>query len=320
MSVLLIVVGFALLATPAVLEPLGLGRRIAPAEWCRMVVGCLWTGQAAVHAGLWFAFAPVLLRAVGAHGLAHASHGPFTAGMPSPSLVGWLAGAALVAAHGRSMAARRRTNRSQRVLRAEPWLGEHRLDDGVDLVTLPCAEPLAYAIPGRPGWPGWPDQITVTDGLATALDDEEMDAVVRHEHAHLRLGHHEVLALGGEIEAELGWFGPTRRSVAGLRLAVERWADEDAGSGSEPARRAVRRALLKTIALALGPTPAFTEVDTIAARLDALAAPPTRSGWWARCAALTPMVALSTVGGGAVTACALAAHHGVGGLLGHCPF
>jgi hypothetical protein len=221
---------------------------------------------------------------------------------------------ALVVSVVRSLGARRRTRRSLRLLRAEPWLGCHHLDHGVDLVTLPCAEPLAYAIPGRP------DQIAITEGLAAALDRHEMDAVLRHEHAHLRLRHHRALVLARDIEARFGWFGPARRSVAGLRLAVERWADEDAGSASEMARPAVRRALLKTVALAIGPVPAFTEADTIMARLEALAVAPPRPGLRTRVAAMGPMVALSALGTGSIGACALVAHHGIDGLLGHCPF
>jgi hypothetical protein len=311
-SVLLIAIGLALLATPAVLG--GLGRRMSPPEWCRAVVACLRMGRLAVHAGLWFAFGPVALRALGAHELAHACHRMFAAGLYSPDLAGWLAGGALGASALRAHATRRGTSRSLQLLRSEPWLGEHRLDDGVDLVTLPCAEPLAYAIPGCP------DQITVTEGLAAVLDGEELDAVLRHEHAHLRLRHHDALALGCDIEARFGWFGPVRGSVAGLRLAVERWADEDASSVSDAARPAVRRALLKTVAVALGPVPAFTDVDTVAARLDALAVAPPRPGLRIRLAAAGPMLALSVLAVGAIGGCAVVAHHGIDGVLGHCPF
>jgi hypothetical protein len=311
-SVLLVAIGLTLLGTPAALGRLG--RRMSPAEWCRTVAACLRSGRLAVHAGLWFAFGPVVLRAMGAHELAHTCHRALVAGLPLPEITGFLAGVALAASAARSFGARRRTARSLRLLRAEPWLGEHRLDHGVDLVTLPCAEPLAYAIPGRPG------QITVTEGLVSALDGEEMDAVVRHELAHLRLHHHEALALGSDIEARFGWFGPARNSVTDLRLAVERWADEDAGSVSARARPALRRALLKTVGLAIGPVPAFTDVDTIAARLDALAVAPPRPRLRTRLAAVGPMVALSGLGASAVGACAMVAHHGIDGLMGHCPF
>lgn len=312
MSLLLLLTGLALLATPATLG--GAGRRMAPREWCRTVVACLRTGRLAVHAGLWMAFGPVVLRVLGAHDLAHACHDAFVGHLPWPAVTGWLAGALLAVSRWRSFAARRHRCRLLAALRAEPWLGEHRLEDGVDLVTLPCAEPLAYAVPGQP------DQIAVTEGLAAVLDDEEMHAVVRHEHAHLRWGHDQALALGADIEARFGWFPPARRSAGGLRLAVERWADEEAGLGSERARPAVRRALVKTVALAIGPVPAFSDVETIAARLDALALAPPRSGVRARLAAMGPTVALTSLVSGSLLACVLVTHHGIDEILGHCPF
>jgi Zn-dependent protease with chaperone function len=287
---------------------------MSPPEWCRTVVACLRTGRLAVHAGLWLAFGPVVLRLVGADELAHACHEAFVARLPWPAVTSWLAGVVLAASTLRSVTARRHRRQRLEVLRAEPWLGEHRLEGGVDLVTLPCAEPLAYAVPGQP------DQIAVTQGLASALDDDEMDAVVRHEQAHLRWRHHQALALGADIEARFGWFAPARRSAGGLRLAVERWADEDAGLGSEGARPAVRRALLKTVALAMGPVAAFSDVDTIAARLDALAMAPPRSGLRARLASTGPTVALTTLVSGSVLACASIAHHGIDEVLRHCPF
>lgn len=312
MSLLLLFTGLALLATPAALD--GVGRRVAPPDWCRTVLACLRTGRLAVHAALWVAFAPVALRAVGADELAHACHEAFMGRLPLPTATGWLAGGLLAASTWRAASARRRRRGGLEVLRAESWLGQHRLEDGIDVVTLPCSEPLAYAVPGPP------DQIALTEGLASALDDDEISAVVRHEQSHLRWRHHQTLALGADIEAQFGWFAPARRSTGALRLAVERWADEDAGTGSEQARPAVRRALLKSVALAIGAVPAFSDVDTIAARLDALAMAPPRSGRQARLAAIGPSAALTSLVAGSIVACALVTHHGIDQILGHCPF
>jgi len=311
-SLLLLLTGLALLATPAALD--GVGRRVAPREWCRTVLACVRTGRFAVHAALWIAFAPVALRAAGADELAHACHEAFMASLPVPTATGWLAGGLLAGSTWRSISARRHRRGGLEVLRAEAWLGEHRLEDGVDVVTLPCTEPLAYAVPGPP------DQIAVTEGLASALDDDEIGAVVRHEQSHLRWRHHQILALGADIEAQFGWYAPAGRSVSALRLAVERWADEDAGTGSEQARPAVRRALVKSVALAIGAVPAFSDVETIAARLDALAMAPPQSGVQARLAAIGPSVALAGLVTGSIAACAMVTHHGIDGILGHCPF
>lgn len=312
MSLLLLLTGLGLLATPAALD--GVGRRVAPPEWCRTVVACLRTGRLAVHAGLWMAFAPAALRAIGADELAHACHEAVMGSLLFPAATGWLAGGLLAGSTWRAVSARRHQRGGLEVLRAELWLGEHHLEDGVDVVTLPCAEPLAYAVPGPP------DQIAVTEGLAAALDDDEMSAVVRHEQAHLRWRHHQTLELGADIDARFGWFAPARRSAGALRLAVERWADEDAGTGSERARPAVRRALVKSVSLAIGPAPAFSDVETIVARLDALAMAPPQSGLQARLAAIGPPLALTCLVTGSIVACAMVAHHGIDDMLGHCPF
>jgi hypothetical protein len=261
-----------------------------------------------------FAVLPLALQAAGAHGFAHACHRSVTAGLPVPPGAGWVAALALAASVVRSVATRRRSAAALGRLRVEPWLGRHRVEAGVDVVELPCAERLAYAVPGRP------DQVVVSDGLLRALDDEEARAVLRHERAHLRHRHHDALTLARDLEAWLGWFRPARTSVATLRLAVERWADEDAGSASADARPAVRRALVKTVALAVGPVPTFTDACTIAARLDALATTPPAPSVPIRLAATGPMLGLCAVVVGALAGCAAVAHDGIDALVAHCPF
>lgn len=328
MSVLLAAVGLVLLALPGVLGPLG--ARLAPSEWCRALLVCLAVGRFAVRAALAFAALPLVPATLGAHDMAHACHRSVTAGLPVPFAVGWAAAGLLAVTAALSVATRRRNRAALARLRVEPWLGRHRLEGGVDVVVLPCGERLAYAAPGQWGrWGRWarsgrPDQIVVSEGLARALDGDEAAAVLRHERSHLRHRHHRALTLARDIEAWLGWFPPALTSVGALRLAVERWADEDAGSASAAARPAVRRALLKSLALALGPVPVpvptFTDAGTIAARLVALAAGPPAPSVPVRVAATGPMLALCALVVGALGACALVAHHGIDGLLGHCPF
>lgn len=312
MSLLLLAVGLVMVGLPGAL--VRLGARVAPSEWCRAVVVCLRVGRFAIHAALAFATLPLVLQAAGAHEFAHACHRSVTAGLPVPLGISGVSAVALVASLARSADARRRNAVALGRVRVEPWLGHHRVEDGVDVVTLPCADRLAYAVPGRP------DQVVVSDGLLQALDHDEAAAVLRHERAHLRHRHHDALTLARDLEAWLGWLPPARTSVAALRLAVERWADEDAGSASATARPAVRRALLKTVALALGPVPTFTDAWTIAARLDALAATPPAPSVPVRVAATGPMLALCALVLGALAACAVVAHEGIDGLLGHCPF
>ena len=310
MSVLLLAVGLVLVALPGALGPLG--ARVAPSEWCRAVIVCLRVGRLSVRAALAFAVVPLAFQAAGAHEFAHACHRSAHAGLPVPPDVGWLAALALAASVARSAGTRRRNAAALGRLRVEPWLGRHHVEAGVDVVELPCAERLAYAVPGRP------DQVVVSDGLLGALDDEEAQAVLRHERAHLRHRHHDALTLARDLEAWMGWFPPARTSVAALRLAVERWADEDAGSASASARPAVRRALVKTVALAVGPVPTFTDACTIAARLDALAATPPAPSVPVRLAATGPMLGLCAVVVGALVACVAVSHQGLDGLLRHC--
>jgi len=314
-TVVLAGVGLALLALPGALR--SLGARLSPSEWCRSVRVCLRVGRFAVHAGLGLAAVPVVLDAAGAHQLAHACHRAAMAGVTAPSFVGWLAVGLLAVSAYSSVAARRRDQAAIRRLRAEPWLGRHRDDGGVDVVTLPCGEHLAYAVPGRRDLA---DQIVVSAGLVTMLDEEELGAVLDHERAHLRHRHHELLRLARDLDSRLSWLRPVRRSTGVLRLAVERAADEDAAATSPDARPAVRRALLKATALAVGPVPSFTDTGTIGPRLQALAAPPPNPTLAMRLAAAGPTLGLSGLAAAAFTACSLAAHEGLDGLLGHCPF
>jgi hypothetical protein len=311
-SLVLLGVGVVLLDLPGLLAPVG--SRRAPAEWCRVVTACLRVGRFAVLAALALPAVPALLDLVGAHHVAHACHRAVMGNLPMPAMLGWVAILLLVAVTHSSLAARRRDREALRQLHAEPWLGVHRRDHDLDVVTLPCAHHLAYAVPGRP------DQVVVCDGLVATLDDDELDAVLHHERAHLRHRHHRALRLASDVDARFGWLAPVRDSVEVLRLAVERWADEDAAATSDGARPAIRRALLKTTALDVGQVPSFYDASTVGARLDALAAPPPAPTMPLRVAATGPMLTLCLLVAGVATACGLPAHHGLDGLLGRCPF
>ena len=151
------------------------------------------------------------------------------------------------------------------------------------------------------------------------LRADELDAVVRHELAHLRHRHHRDLALATVADATLGWMPGLRASTAALRLGIERSADEEA-SERPGAREATRRALLKTTETMLAPVPAFTAALTLLARLDPLATPPSHPSLRLRAAMFAPLAGLAAValpgllGSGAVTL-----HHLLNGLE-LCPF
>jgi hypothetical protein len=79
--------------------------------------------------------------------------------------------------------------------------------------------PIALAIPGRRGG------VLVSRGLLTSLTPPQLRVVFEHEGSHLRHRHHRYLGAGA---LAAGVLPPLRRLDGRLRLAVERWADEDA--------------------------------------------------------------------------------------------
>lgn len=106
------------------------------------------------------------------------------------------------------------------------------------LVVVPSRRIFAYGIAGQPS------QVVVSDGLVGTLANDEFAAVLRHEATHLRHHHERHLLLAGVIEHTLGLPPLVRRSVAVLRCALERWADEEAAT-SEAERATIRSALLR---------------------------------------------------------------------------
>ncbi|MEU9874438.1 M56 family metallopeptidase, partial [Actinomadura sp. NPDC048021] len=126
--------------------------------------------------------------------------------------------------------------------------------------------PIAVAVPGRHGG------VLVSRGLLRDLTSEELHVVFQHETSHLRHGHHRYLAAGALASAVL----PPLRSLADrLRLATERWADEDAAEATGD-RAAVARTIAK-VALAQprdpGPVSAFAESEVVE-RVEALLGTP----------------------------------------------
>ncbi|MFI6685187.1 M48 family metalloprotease [Streptomyces sp. NPDC050485] len=150
------------------------------------------------------------------------------------------------------------------------WLAARRegraLPTGSDLAVVDDPVPQAFALPGSPG------RIVVSSGMLRALSADERTALLAHERAHLRHRHHVfllVLRLASALD-------PLLRPVARAgSFAVERWADEEAGTlvGDRPlVARAVARAALAakraprhSLAATGGPVPQ---------RVRALLAPP----------------------------------------------
>ncbi|QKG24429.1 M56 family metallopeptidase [Actinomadura verrucosospora] len=149
------------------------------------------------------------------------------------------------------------------------WVRELRAArDGAGRV-LETGVPMAVAVPGRGGG------VLVSRGLLRGLSAEELRVVFEHEGSHLRHRHHRYLAAGAVAAALL----PLRRLDGALRLAVERWADEDAAEAVGD-RALVARTIAK-VALAQpaapGPVPGFADSGVVRRVEALLGAPPARN-------------------------------------------
>jgi len=111
------------------------------------------------------------------------------------------------------------------------------------LVVLDDDVPDAFTIPRPKG------RIFVTTGLLAALSAPEQRVVLVHEEAHLRY-HHGWLRFAADLAA--GFLPVLRPAAAGVRDALERWADEyvarQVGNRTAVARAVAHAALLRRAA------------------------------------------------------------------------
>ena len=92
-----------------------------------------------------------------------------------------------------------------------------------------------------------PGRVIVSHGALALLDEQELDASLAHERAHIGRGH-RAIGLAGALFARAGGLFPgTAAAHVGLRLSLERDADQDAvRQGRDPL--ALASAILKTVA------------------------------------------------------------------------
>jgi len=266
-GLLFVMSAMALLALPGL--TVRLGRRLPPSEWAAMARWALVVGAAAVELSFALYAAPTLFRAVGVPALATMCRRILAGFLPGGPTAGWTALAAAVTLPALGAVGAWRARQAYATVRADVWLGQHHEMDGVELVVLPTAQPLAVSVAGDSG------QILVSRGLVDALTEEQLQLVVDHEMAHLRLGHQRVLQFATALDHAFAFFWPMRQSTAALRVALERCADEEA-AGTEPLRRAqLRAALLSVGGLAAGnELAALSTPETVLERLAALDVPP----------------------------------------------
>lgn len=93
---------------------------------------------------------------------------------------------------------------------------------GVPLYVLPVEQPLAYASGIRRC------QIVVSEGLMRLLTEDERQAALAHEVAHVRGGHPGLLLTGRVIARAFSPLPAARRAYASLRRELEAAADEEA--------------------------------------------------------------------------------------------
>ncbi|MGH9030506.1 MAG: M48 family metalloprotease [Acidimicrobiia bacterium] len=290
MAILIAATGLAFLALPGVTRRWGKG--LAPDEWGRLCGGALAVGLSMFELGALLTAAPTVLRAAGAPTLAAACERTLVPLLPGGAVAGWVAAAIAITVPVLAWVGLRRARRGRDAVRIEPTLGEHFSVGEHDLVVLPTERLVAVSVGGDPA------QIVVSTGLLGVLDHEQVDAVIRHEAAHLHHGHERFLLLATVVEHAAAAFPPARRSAATLRVAIERWADEAAaGAANGCSRRSLRDALLGMTAAVVTPSSvaAFSPLDSLAERVDALATGPRPSSALRRAAIYVPGVVLGGV-------------------------
>lgn len=236
MILVLLAVGLLLLSLPGLApQP---PRRLPPHEWATMALLATLSGAGAVLVALVLAAVPALTAVLGVPAIADHCRGALAPLATEPTFVSWLAGAAAAVLLVTLVTRVLHSTRAARRARVEPWLGEHHAREDFDLVTVPTSSPLAFGVPGPS------PQVVISTGLAQCLGTDELEAVVSHEAAHLRLHHSAVLAVLHGIEASLGMLPFVRRTIGRLRAALEVWADAAALDGATDRRSALRTALV----------------------------------------------------------------------------
>lgn len=117
-----------------------------------------------------------------------------------------------------------------------------RGSEAVPVMWLDHPTPMAYSVDGRPG------MVVATEGLASKLNDGERQAVLAHEYAHLRGGHHRMIRGCEVLATALPWiplFASAPKAVAAL---AEFAADDSAAAATSPAT--IRSALCTVAASA----------------------------------------------------------------------
>ena len=264
MRLALLLVGIALLCMPKVLGKL-VGR-LDGREGVSVTLGGVFVGSLAVEIALVLTALPRFACCF-REGAVVAHWGPLLVpGRPSVQAAAAVGAVALPAV---ALRAWKRSRAELQRGRVGEGLGARSEFRGVEVVRLPSAVVTAYSIGGRT------PQIVISDGLVELLEPAELQAVLAHEHADVRLRHGTILRFLACIEAALP---PTRGAMSTLRLLLERSADEEAIDANPDRRASLLDALLKVAGvhtqLAVA---AFAHESGVVERAEALLRDPDRS-------------------------------------------
>jgi len=155
-------------------------------------------------------------------------------------------------------------SRAYRQARLDLWAAT---EPGPQIRIVGNNRPDAYAVGGRCG------HIVVSTGMLAALDGAERRVLLSHERSHLKHRHHWYIALALVSKASVPILGFV---TSRLRLAVERWADEDAAAEVGDRRLVARAVVRAALAKSDYPTgPALLGLGNLGvrARVDALLLP-----------------------------------------------
>jgi hypothetical protein len=144
------------------------------------------------------------------------------------------------------------------------------LPGGAELAVIDDDAPTAFALPGKPG------RIVASRGMLRCLGDDEREALLAHERAHLRARHHRFQAVWRLSAAANPLVRPLARTGG---FVLERWADEEAAAHVRDrtvVARAVARAALNSAASPSGGTVLAATGGAVPQRVRALLAPPPR--------------------------------------------
>jgi Zn-dependent protease with chaperone function len=160
------------------------------------------------------------------------------------------------------------------------WRSRSRHRELVDLVSTPWPGGSARVIdhPAAAAYclPGHGSRVVVTTGALGLLDDDELDAVLAHENAHLAERHDLVILPFTAWASALPWLGGPRRAREAVEGLVEMVADDRACVGRE---RHVLAAALARVGSAASPAGAVGSTQhALLTRVRRLLDPPRRSG------------------------------------------